>query len=508
MRTGLSHPRTAPITGVRRFIIDATAMFVYLWMVYVWSLTVPPLGRDYACMADPAARMPLLARGLLGWEMHTFGAHPVPYHLVNLALLYACMLLLYRFVRLAVRGPVWLGTLGATLFMANPVHSEAVLNLCGAADLLPCLLALLALTLYAEHMAEPRLWKRALALGAFAVAALFYDVNVFLVLVLVLFEALVVEKEKRRPGRMAPFLVLSLAGWVLNRSLFTAGNFDLEGMFLPLYFVFYPVGFLPETARSFQEAPWLLWVTAALVVFVVVLIYRKAKRPAIVFGLLAMLALRLGHGRPVINPVHLVGGGRLLLANALFNVALAALFYRIMEHRKWQKPVVILTTFLALVLFGLQIRVVVAWQHAGRIVRQFQADAASAEEPVGVLPDFQYYVGAPMRLTEAIAHDTPFSKVIQAVPLLPLNYAPPKRVAVAVPEWTRDSGTLVVRGSDPMDLITYPYTLAHLGGGVQTEHATVELVTVEPSHLVFRITPHTHPLPRTLLPVNRHTPDL
>ena len=507
MCTGLSHPRTAPITGVRRFIIDATAMFVYLWIVYVWSLTLYPLGRDYACMADPAARMPFLARGLLGWEVHTFGAHAVPYHLVNLALLYACMLLLYRFVRLAVRGPVWLGTLAATLFMANPVHSEAVLNLCGAADLLPCLFALLALTLYAEHAAAPRFWKLASSVGVFAVAALPYDGNAFLLLVVVLFEALVVEKEKRRPGRLVPFLVVSLACWIFNRSLFAADNFDLTAMFVPLYFVFYPIGFLPETARSFQEAPWLLWVAAAFVAFVAALICRKAKRPAIVFGLLSMLALRLGAGGRVVDPVHLVGGGRLLLANALFNVALAALFYRMMDHRKWQKPVVMLTTFLALVLFGLQIRAVVAWQHAGRIVRQFQADAVSAEGPVGVLPDYQYYVGAPIRLAEAVAHDTPFSQAVPAVPLFPLNYAPSERVAVTVPEWTAESGTVVVRGREPLDLIIYPYALAHPGASVRTQHATVELVTVEPSHLVFRVTPHTPPLPRTLLPVQRLTPD-
>ncbi|MCX5771469.1 MAG: hypothetical protein NTZ09_14540, partial [Candidatus Hydrogenedentes bacterium] len=169
-------------------------MLIYLLIVYAWSLSLYPLGRDYAALADPTS-LPPIAGKLFAWEIRAFGGSPYGYHAVNLVLLYGCMMALYRFVRLAIPGPFWLGTLAAALFMANPVHSEAVLNLSGVGDLVPAFLALLALVAYAQHRAGPRGWTGVLALAAFALAVLPYRQNVMLIIV----PALYVWLKSREP---------------------------------------------------------------------------------------------------------------------------------------------------------------------------------------------------------------------------------------------------------------------------------------------------------------------
>src|SRR5689334_5940682 len=108
---------------------DAIAMLIYLILVYGWGLWIYPLGRDFGHLANAGADLPIVARHLFAGEMRLFGANPAGYHLVNMALMYACMLLVYHFVNLSVRGLWWFGSLAACLFMANPVHSEAMHHL-------------------------------------------------------------------------------------------------------------------------------------------------------------------------------------------------------------------------------------------------------------------------------------------------------------------------------------------------------------------------------------------
>ncbi|NIA16709.1 MAG: hypothetical protein GWP08_21875, partial [Nitrospiraceae bacterium] len=240
-------PKTHPITGVRRFALDAAAMLVYITLVYVWALRLHPLGRDYGMMAAPHF-MPFATGRILEWEMRVFGGSPTGYHLVSLGFLYACMLAVYRLTRLTVQSYFWLGTLAAVLFMANPVHSEAVLNLTGISDLVPALLALLALVAYASHAAAPRLWRFGAALVLFACAVMPYSTNLFLIVVLLLFEVFIRGKE-RRLMRLLPFALLSLPMWWLQRDLLS-DSLHPNHMLPPLYLVFYPIGLLPSTART------------------------------------------------------------------------------------------------------------------------------------------------------------------------------------------------------------------------------------------------------------------
>ncbi|MBN2308348.1 MAG: hypothetical protein JXR94_05220, partial [Candidatus Hydrogenedentes bacterium] len=479
---------------------DAAAMLIYLCLVYLWALRVYPLGRDYAILAGAGEGLPFLVRGLVAWEIRTFADSLVGYHLVNMALLYASMLLIYAFTNYAVKGLWWMGTLAATLFMANPVHTEAVLNLSGPVDLIPFLLALAALTAYASHAYEPEPWKFVLALILFAFAALPYAANAYLILVLVLYEFLITDFENRNASRLLPFALIALIGLVRHWGTLAACGFSPARMFGPLYFVFYPIGFLPETVERFQAHPSFAWAAAACVVFILFLIVRKARVNVILFGLLAMAAVRLYPGARPVDPVHLVGGGQLLLANVLFNVALVGLFLRIMTNVRWRVPMIGFTTALAVAFFAMQIRENCIWHAAGREVRAFQRQAAesarAAGRPLAVCPDYAYRLGAPLCLSESIRYDTPFSSPLPAVSILPIHKAKSGDMDVWIDEWTGASATVTVTGARPREVMPWLFRPAAPPPAV-----SVELIEVTADSFTLRITPNPgDTLPRTVVP--------
>lgn len=482
-------------------VFDAIAMLVYIGIVYVWSLSIHPLGRDYALLEARGHGLPFPLGHFVAWEVAAFDSTTFAYHLVNLALLYGCMQCVYHFVRWTVGGPAWLGALAAVLFMANPVHSEAVLNLCGVVDLAPALFALGVLAAYAAHAKAPRQWKYALALALFALAVIPHPQNAFLVLALALFEWLVVEEGKRRFIRLAPFAAIAVGAWRLHAAIFTLSALNPARMFAPLYFLFYPLGFLPETARRFHEQPWLGWLAAVVVIALLWLIYRKARHPAMLFGLLAMPAVRLFQGEHFIDPVHMIGGGQLLLANALFVTALVALFLQMMHHPKWRHQIVAFTTMLCLVFFGLQIHAIFAWRHAAQEVKQFQTQAYAAQPdgPLGVIPDYECFQTAPLCLSASVCADTPFSRRTPVQSLLPLNYV--KGMRVSIQEQTERSITLCVDNAAPLEVVPYPFTATREGAIQGTAGGEFALLQ-EGDAFLLRVRCANKPIPPRLLPAS------
>jgi hypothetical protein len=478
-------------------LFDAVSMLLYTVFVYAWGLTAYPIGRDYAAMADPAS-LPFLVDRFFQWELELFGAHPSLYRAVNMVLMHACMISVHYLVRLVVGGPFWMGTLAAVLFMANPVHSEAMLNLMGPAELWPCLLALVSLWLYASHTLErPRSIKIIASWMVFALAVLPYRENVFLVLVFVLLEALIVKRETRSAVRPLPFVGLAAVSVFLNRHVLLIHPFDLGAMFGPLYLIFYPIGLLPETAQRFHEQPWTPWLAFAVIVLAVALIYHKARRPAILFGLFSMLAIRLFQGGHSIDLVHRGGGGELLFATVMFDLALAALFLRIMDHPKWRASIIALTTLFCVLFFGLQIAAARDWAYAGRTVKTFQQQVqarAKKGKTVGVLPDCQYYETAPLQLSESVRYDTPFSTATALVSLVRLHVDKDRQMSVLVREWSPAGGVVEVRHVEPLDVVPWPYELIR-GGKQQNAHTEVELLDVGAGGFRLDIGPRGGPLP-------------
>lgn len=435
-------------------------MALYLAAVHFCSLTIHPLGRDYAAMADPQG-MPWMAGLCFRAEMHVFGSFIPGYHLVNLTLLYAGMAAVFFLTRHIVRGPWWLGSLAATLMMANPLKSEAVLNLSGVSDLLPASLALIALALYSGDIARHRFAKQAAALVLLAAASWCFPRNAMLFLVCLLAEWLTAEPGERRTARIAFACLIGVValGLAMKSPLQTLSPNPMLGI-APLFFVFYPIGLLPETVGLFQTCA-----TAGVMLVLVLLLglacRRTPKRRPMLFALLAACAFQLFQGNPEFDLVHLLGGGALLVPIALMNIALAAFCRPILLHRKWLRPMVFVTSVLCLVFFGLQFRAVLLWHYAGKQVHAFQHVAAACQQehpgvPLGVLPDYDRFLGAPMMLSESIVHKTPFNDPIRVYRLFPISRHPGQTCQITLQNWSEKEGAVCIGGVNSSTRPAYP----------------------------------------------------
>ena len=387
---------------------------LYMCAVFGWTLFVRPLGRDFAAFAQPES-LPWLTSWLWRGEIALFGKQIAGYHLVNLALLYSTMVTIFFLTRLLTKRPWWLGSLAAVLFMANPIKTEAVLNLSGVQDILPCLLALWALLGYILYSRTLHPGRYVVALLLFAVAVLTYPTNGGLVFVLLLYLVILRRLSWKTMTCFAPFLLLAVAGWFLHRDAYTWAGMHPKATFAPLFLVLYPIGLLPETAAHLYQFPPLRWGAALLTVSAVFFLCKKIRSNTIFFIVFAVLAIRLFQGETSIDWVHRVGGGGLLTSTALLCIAFASLCGGIIQHPKWHRPTLLLTTLLCLLCFILQTRDNLAWRQAGIWAHDFQKTVAATVEKypkktLGQAPDFRYYRGAPLCLSESVEYDTPFSK--------------------------------------------------------------------------------------------------
>ena len=451
-----------------RFRIDAVAMFLYLSVCHAWALTLHPLGKDFSILAGADSELPTSMRRLVALQVGWFGDNPLGYHVLSFALLYACMLAVYAWVKqMHPDGPFWLGTLAATMFMANPVHADGVLHLTSAATLAPALAALVTLYLYGTAIDGGRT-KIVLAIIAFALTSWSFPETRGLTLLIPMYEFFVLRPRwQDSVPRAAVFVLLGFVIWAVQGGHLPALAVPLAQSISPLYFIFYPIGFLPETAHQFHAHAWLGWIAVASVAGVVLLIVRAARRPIILFGLLGMLAYRIAGNANHVDPVHLVGGGELLVETALFCAGLTALFKRMMEHPKWKRLIITSTSLLCVLYFALMIETVSAWRHAGAAVEAFQAEAQAVSSrgnaTLLLVPDYLYYRGAPMALSEAISFDTQFSDPVRHISLLQLHYDPSLAVALSVIEVGRDEFGVEINMPDPGRFAVWPYTLLHAG---------------------------------------------
>ena len=480
-------------------------MFLYVFLVYAWGFGVHPMGRDYAALAAPNDCMPPLVAGVFGWETRVFLTASWAYHIVNAVALYACMLCVFAVTARIVRGPFWLGTLAATLFMANPAYIEAVLNVSGIEDLLPCLFGLVAITACVHVGVRPSIVKMVLAFGLVWIASALFRSNALLPAVALLYESIVVPIEKKSRARMVGFGAIGLFSIVLHsRFAFLSGG-SVTDRFAPLYFLFYPIGLLPETARRFHEWPWMGWLGALAVLAILQFVVRKAGSRVLLFGFLSAAVVRAGGAERSVDPVHLVGAGQLLLASALYHVGLAAFLARVLQSPKWRLTITTATTLWCIVYFAIQIHQDFTWRHAGRRVAEFQSQAAQytaagGTEPIAVCPDYRYYRGAPMSLSESISFDTLFSKSVPHVSILPLHYLPSHRMKLTVEQWNPAGATLRITGVKPIDVACGPdYILSYPDRTLISEAARVHLAAEDAEGFRLKIEPF-HTLPRLVLP--------
>ncbi len=381
--------------GTAFLVMDA----VYLLAVFGWTIFLPPLGRDYAWLANWAP----------------FGDYVPVYHAVNIVLLYAAMVLVFFLTRLATGGPWWLGSVAAVVFMAHPLKAEAVLNLCGMRDLIPAVLSLAALTAYAAARMKPGRFVACLTAVLFAAATLLVPGQGGLFFAIAAWELCMVPRGQQRVTVLMPFLGLAAVGWILHPPIVMAAPAGLTGAFWPIMYLAYPIGVLPETAAVLHAQPHLAVLALAGAAVLAVVLARAVRHPAFTLGLMAAAGLVLfGENRPV-DPVHLIGGGRMLSGIALFSVALTGVFHRLLHHPAWPKATVWATSVLCIVLMIMQAQSNLAWNRAAKAVDAFRRAAFTAVaqhpgEPLGVFPDYRFCDGAPVQFAESVRHDTPFGK--------------------------------------------------------------------------------------------------
>lgn len=495
---------------------DSVSMLFYLVLVYAWGIAVHPVGRDYAFLASRKQGAHSLAESLChNLFVGPFGDWAMGYHLVSAALLFGCMICIYFLVAASVRGPFWLGTLAATLFMANPATGGAILQVSGVVHVLYTFVALAAMALYAVHTVRPAVWKYGLALLLCLVASMLHPANALLFLAFIAYELLVVPKESRVMGRMLPFGLIAPLALLWNVSMVREAGMDLAGRFSPLYFLFYPIGFLPETVRTFNDMPWTGALAAATVLFLLFLIARAADSGPLAFGVIALALPRLAYAGHPIDPVDLTGGEQLLLSGAFYQLAFVALMHRIMLNPKWRFTIIWATTLMCVVYFGMQIHKDFRWRAAAAYVKEFQKLAVQmrAENPnraLAVCPDYQSYRGAPVGLSDSIRFVTPYTGAIPHVSAFPMR-KPHDDVNVAVDQWSEREGLVAVSGTTPLEAMIPPQALDRPGDSYEYEACLVGLKEITEEGFILIVRPLGQELPDAVVPAlparDDETPD-
>jgi hypothetical protein len=338
---------------------------IYLLLVFGWTLRYPPSDRDLVLFSHPEM-LPWLVRGLWSLEIRLFGAWWPGYHIVNLMLLYACMVSIFFLTRRALRGPWWLGSLAAVMTMASPVKSEAVLALSGVMELLPAGLSLLTLLLYAADVQRPGVVKQAGAVAVYWLGVFGAGAAPLLAFVPLLWEGVLLPPEERRWGRVLLLAALGLAAlaWRVISPEYPLEAAGLTAHFAPLLLVLYPLGLLPETLAHFAAAPWLGGLLGLGLAAGVLMLWRATRSPGLLWGVLSALLVRVLHTPQPVDLATLEGGGSLFLSLALANMAFAAFCFHAVQHPKWHRPIVFLTTMLCVVLFLMQAQSNMKWRDA------------------------------------------------------------------------------------------------------------------------------------------------
>lgn len=325
------------------------ANFIYLWLVHAWGLWVPPLAVDHAIM-DALKTVPALSRGCLSLMLDTFGTSYASYRVANITLLYGCMIGVFFLTKAIVKGPWWLGSLGAVLLMANPLKTDATLAITGSTELLPAFLVICGILLAVWPFGPSK--GAAEFGGAFLLALAMRDSPDY---ILAPFAVVCLQ------GSSVGFRPISTIFWLLMGTAVVflhvgAMRLAPTDALLSLFMIVYPIGLLPSTAAALTASPWLATAAAALVVGTWIALWRVTRHPAVFWCGLAAILLRIS--MPPIDLVTMQGGETMLLPIALIAIGFAAVCHSILKHPAWPRHVVFLTTVLCLIFFGLQIRAI------------------------------------------------------------------------------------------------------------------------------------------------------
>jgi len=442
---------------------DLVSMAFYVLLVYGLGCSIGPMGRDFSLLADPDTHIYGFSGSVLKWITEVLGRWSFGYHLISLLLMYACMVLLFFIVRNLLKTPYWIGTLASVLFMANPAYGETLLNLTGMVDLIPCLAALVAFFVLTWEVKQRQLLKTFFDALVLSAATFIVPSNALLPWVFVLFEFMTKRFQNMYLGRSIVFSLFGAAAMAYHWEHLVDCVKHFLSHTASLYFLFYPIGLTPETAYTLHRFPVLGFLGAGALFFVIRGICKRADSTVMNFSLIAALITGIVGGKNLVDPVHLVGAGKLLLASAFYHLGFVALVARILQNPRWRITVTTATTILCVVYFAIQINQVFFWRTADAWVKRFQthvqAYAEGQQTPIVICPDFRYFRGAPLCLSESISFNTPFNKKIEHVAILPLHFFPKRQMGFHVDVVSANRAFIRIKGVRPTQVI--PTLLLH-----------------------------------------------
>lgn len=478
--------------------------FIYVWLIFGWSLTLYPLGIDFVYLADATKLQPAVQR-VFDSQLMVFGDTLWQWRAFNILLLYCCMVCILLLTRFVLDGPWWLGSLAAVLTMANPAKSEGILHLSAVSHLLPAFAALAALAAFAAWVRHGRKWLYALALPLLGFATWNFIENLPLPLVAFLLYCILPTGRFASNLQLLPLALIGVAGFFKHVWVYSVIPFDPVSAFAPLYLAYYPLGLLTSTAVIYLAHPWLWLLVAAGVAMVVALAYRVSGQRAILFGVAAALLMRLvPFGE--FDLVHCHGGGRLIVPFALLNIAAAAVWMQVQRHPRWTRASVMLSTLLCVVFFALQIQALWHWRQAAATVKAFQARAALSVEEAGgeevsIAPDFRYHHTAPVALYAAVLTDTAFSSALPVRTTLAMNYFPPGRCDVQIDAWSDFGAEFTIRGASLEEIFGPDFYTLKKGDSVDYELYTLRVEEKSPEQVRVRVYTVDEFLPKTVVPL-------
>lgn len=431
---------------------------VYLLLVYGWFVRIHPTGLSFEQLAAPESLYPL-PRFIFQLMVGVFKNHSEAYVLVNLFLLYGCMVLVLVLTRLLTRGPWWLGSVAAVLFMATPLKTAALFSLGGVGWLGPGFLGLALLVVYALCRSDEKERLSWLPLPFYILVCLAAPSTISLFAVILLMEYSCFSGEQFSKSRQA--LYITLVGVFLlfvSGQALSPGALSLKNMFGPLLLFLNPIGFLPRSMLFFQSHPFLGYGLAAGVVLFLGLLIRRCDVPAVRFAFLAIFATRLGQGSNPIDLVTLENSALLLIPEALLGIAVAGGFLYLSKLPRWRPSILRFSTMLCCVAMLCQVWVNFQWYRGGQAVSRFMdsAQTLAAEHPgetLALFPDITYVGFVPWYLSKTIQTDTPFGEMVPAVTLFSSASTAP--LYLELEHYDSEKACLHISSSEKMEGIAF-----------------------------------------------------
>jgi len=218
---------------------------------------------------------------------------------------------------------------------------------------------------------------------------------------------------------------------------------------------------LPETYELVRSSALISWGVVALIGFLTYKVYRWSGHRAVPVLVGSVLLIALLRGVMISGADGMQPSGMIIVALALLAIAVAAVFHQVMQHPKWQRHVVQLTTLLCVVMMAIQVWSILNWRHAGQQMLALQARTAVTAnahpgEELALIASMQCYRGVPLYLPAGVMYDSPFSRAYPIKNIFVVPYARPETRKLTLEAYGPEEIRVRVEPRGEADDLYYP----------------------------------------------------